>query len=586
MDQRWNLETLYTSFESPEINEDFNRIQQLLDQLLSTTLGDTQLEPESILTEYITHYNIIGDLISKLYSFGSLNYSVNTSNRNALKLMEQVEKFFPQLTKLEVKFQKRLKDIDLEQMTSKNTLINHHSFFLNELKKHTQYLLSDEEEALIALMKNTGSSAWSKMQQTLTSNLLVDIELNNEQKKLPLSVVRNLAYEKDGYIRKTAYEAELKSYEKIENSSAACLNAIKGEVITLMKQKGYKSPLEMTLLNSRMDKETLDAMMTAIKEYLPTFRHYLKKKSEILGHTNGLPFYDLFAPIGTTDMHYTYESAHDFIVKNFSDFSSKLGSYADHAFKSNWIDAEPREGKVGGAFCDNLHAIKESRIMANFTGSFNDVTTLAHELGHGYHGECLKEVSYINSHYPMPLAETASIFCETIIIHSALKTASKEEALSILENDLMGATQVIVDIYSRFLFESELFKRREDSSIPVEDLKKIMLDAQKEAYGDGLNHDFLHPYMWACKPHYYYADSNFYNYPYAFGLLFAKGLYAKYLDQGEAFIPKYDALLKATGYNSIRDVLEIMAVDSHSVDFFKNSLEIIKQDIDKFCSLA
>ncbi|MCK5200009.1 MAG: peptidase M3, partial [Spirochaetales bacterium] len=225
-------------------------------------------------------------------------------------------------------------------------------------------------------------------------------------------------------------------------------------------------------------------------------------------------------------------------------------------------------------------------IMSNFDGSFSGVTTLAHELGHGYHGHCLKNESFLNSDYPMPLAETASIFCETLIINAALKNASEEEAFTILENSIQGDTQVIVDIYSRFLFESELFEKRKSASLSVEELKTIMLTAQKTSYGNGLDPDILHPYMWACKPHYYYADYNFYNFPYAFGLLFAKGLYAEYIKTGDSFIEKYDKLLKETGKKQIADVTAMIDIDIRSSEFWRSSLKLVEQDIEKFIAAA
>lgn len=279
-------------------------------------------------------------------------------------------------------------------------------------------------------------------------------------------------------------------------------------------------------------------------------------------------------------MTYSYDEARDFVVENFTSYSDKLGNFAKNAFDNDWIDPFPREGKVAGAFCSNIHSKKESRIMSNFSGSFSDVSTLAHELGHGYHGDCLKDVEAANSDYPMPLAETASIFCETIVTNAALKTATEAEKLVILENSVMGANQVIVDIYSRFLFESKLFEGRKKASLSVDELNEAMLSAQKEAYGDGLDHDQLHPYMWVVKPHYYYAGYNYYNFPYAFGLLFANGLYAMYKKEGDSFLNKYDALLKSTGCNNIKDVLATVGVDSHNPDFFRASLDLIKEEID------
>jgi pepF/M3 family oligoendopeptidase len=419
----------------------------------------------------------------------------------------------------------------------------------------------------------------------LTSTLLVEINIQGEEKRLPLPVVRNMAYSKDAETRRTAYEAELKSYEKIEESSAACLNGIKGEVITVSKLRGYKSPLDQTLEKSRLDRATLEAMLTAMRESLPSFRKFYLKKAEKLGHKNGIPFYDLFAPTGEGDMRFTYEEASKFVVNNFRTFSDKLADFAYNAFQKRWIDAEPREGKRGGAFCSNIHPIGESRILSNFTGSFSYVATLAHELGHGYHGSCLMDEGYLNSRYTMPIAETASIFCETIVKNAALKTASKEEAYTILEGDISDAGQVIVDIYSRFLFETELFRRREKASLSVNELKEIMINAQKEAYGEGLDPNILHPYMWINKPHYYYAGQNFYNFPYAFGLLFSKGLYAEYLKRGKSFVSDYDNLLAVTGKKKIADVTAMMNIDIHSVEFWRSSLKLIEKDIEKFIQL-
>lgn len=447
-------------------------------------------------------------------------------------------------------------------------------------------MLSEKEEVLISKLTNTGSTAWSNLQNMISSTLVVDINIDGEEKQLPLPVVRNMAHDKDPAKRKLAYEAELKAYKKIEESSAAALNGIKGEVITLAELRGYKSPLEETLKDSRMDEETLNAMLTAMKEFLPVFHKYYRKKAEILGYENGLPFYEMFAPMGGVNRTFTYEEAMDYIIENFRSFSDRLADFVQNAYEKNWLDVEPREGKRGGAFCSNLHSIGESRIMANFNGSFSNMTTLAHELGHAYHGLNLKDETILNSGYPMPIAETASIFNETIVVNAALKEANDEEALSILEASISDAGQVIVDIYSRFLFETELFERRKTHPLSVNELKEIMLEAQKQAYGDGLDHDILHPYMWLNKTHYYSAGRNFYNFPYAFGLLFSKGLYAEYLKRGEEFVKEYDELLNATGKNNIKDVALRMGIDVSDPEFFRNSLRLIEKDIERFIELA
>lgn len=589
MEMRWNLDQLYTSFESEEFTNDLKKLDDEIKIIIEWTeksLKDKENALEK-LTWWINKENDLQHLYSRLSSFAGLIFSVDASNDKAKKYEELLEVKLTALTKPQTIFTKWIASLEnLNELVESSALLKTHKFYLSETAGKSRYMLADDVEMAIAKMKNTGSTAWTQLWNVLTSNLLVDIEIEGEMKKLPLPVVRNMAYDKDCNIRKTAFDAELKSYESFNESAAAALNGIKGEVITTCDMRGYDSPLEMTLKESRMDRETLDAMLGAMKESLPAFRRYFKKKGELLGHAEGLPFYELFAPMGKSDMTYTYAEARDFIVKNFRNFSDELADFADSAFERNWIDAETREGKRGGAFCANLHVIGESRIMSNFTGSFSDVTTLAHELGHAYHGHCLKNETSINSDYPMPLAETASIFCETIIVNAALKDAGKDQAFTILESSISDAAQVIVDIYSRYLFETELFDRRKEGSLSVEELKQAMINGQNGSYGEGLDPDCLHPYMWICKPHYYYGTANFYNFPYAFGLLFAKGLYAEYLKRGDSFLDSYTDLLRATGSSNIADVVKLMGIDVRSKEFWKSSLEIIASDIEQFVKLS
>lgn len=589
MNMRWSLDELYTSFESVELKRDMEKCPIAVNEIKAwaeTNLNSKDNAAAKI-EEFIKLEIDFDNLASRIFSFASLTSSVEAKNENALQTMDKLQKLYTELTQPEVNFEKWLGSLEnLDEIISSSKLLEEHRFYLTEIARKTKYLLSEKEEILISKMSNTGAKAWSKLQNLLTSTLMVDIRVNGEDKKLPLPVVRNMAYDKDGELRKAAYYAELESYKKIEESSAASLNGIKGEVLTLSEMKGFKSPLEETLINSRMDEETLNAMLDAMRESLPHFHKYFRRKGELLGHKNGLPFYDMFAPMGEVDKTYTYEETHDYIVKNFNTFSSKLSKFADNAFKKRWIDAETREGKRGGAFCSGLHFIKESRILSNFTGSFSNVTTLAHELGHGYHGSCLAEETPLNSSYPMPIAETASIFCETIVMNAALKEADENEAFGLLETLISDAGQVIVDIYSRFLFESSLFEGRKDHSLSVKELKELMIKAQKEAYGDGLDPEYLHPYMWVNKVHYYYSTRNFYNFPYAFGLLFAKGLYAEYLKRGEAFVGEYDSLLAATGKKNVADVAAIMGIDVRSKDFWRSSLKLIEKDIEKFLEIS
>lgn len=589
MELNWSLKEIYSSFDGDEFKQDLNKLTDIIEEINKWALEATKNKDNLVekLEDYINKFTKVTDLSSRISIFINLSLSVNTKDKNALRYSDILEKKLTNLIGSSVKFERYISSIEgLDEIISKSKLLKEHEFMLKNIVEQSQYLLSDKEESIIANMKNTGSNAWAKLKDNLISTLLVEIEEDNEIKHIPLTMVLNMAYDKDATVRKKAYEAEIKSYKKVEEGVAAALNGIKGEVLTVCDFRGYKSPLEKTLIDSRMSEESLEAMFLAMKESLPVFRKYLRRKGEMLGYKNGLPFYDLYAPVCEADMKFTYEEGTKFVEKNFRTFSDNLGDFARKAIDNHWIDVKPKEGKVGGAFCENLHFNGESRILLNYGDNFGDVVTLAHELGHGFHGECLNNETTLNSDYPMPIAETASTFCETIIKKAAIKDASKNEALAILETEISDCTQVIVDIYSRFLFEKSFFEARKGSSLSVEEINDLMLDAQREAYGDGLDPDFLHPYMWTWKPHYYDAEYNYYNFPYAFGLLFAKGLYAEYLKKGKTFSKEYEKLLSITGKNKIADVARVMGIDINDTEFWRNSLKTIEEDIEEFIDLS
>ncbi|MBR2849863.1 MAG: M3 family oligoendopeptidase, partial [Clostridia bacterium] len=409
------------------------------------------------------------------------------------------------------------------------------------------------------------------------------VEVDYKGEVTTLSAIRGLAESDDKETRKSAYEAEIAAYKKIKDPIAFALNSIKAQVNTEAELRGYENPLAMTLEHSRMKKETLDAMLEAMREYMPKFRKYLRHKAELLGYENGLPWYEIFAPMGKAGgKTFTAEESHAYLVEHFESFAPDLADMVDEAFKNDWIDFYPRAGKVGGAFCSNLPFLKQSRVLTNFSGSFGSVVTLAHELGHAYHGLMIQDHRPLNTGYTMPVAETASNFNELIIVNDAIAKSEGEEKIQLIESQLQDCTQIIVDIYSRFLFEDEVIRRRKNTFLFAKDLEEIMINAQKEAYGDGLDPDTLHPYMWCCKSHYFSAGLSYYNFPYAFGGLFSRGLYAKYLEEGEIFLPKYRALLKATTVESVENVAHIAGIDLTNPDFWRKSLDVIAEKIDEF----
>jgi len=583
--KKWNLDKLYLGFDDPA----FLRDMELLNKLIQKTIKkedefeNYDSKQQKLLTFLETEIDL-STIVDKLMHFTSLMASVKSTNQEAIKNMNAIQTNLTKLTKIEVLFQKwLLKYPNIEEDINNNDFLKEHEFHIFEMIKHARHTLDDFTESLISKLIQNGSISWSRLQSLLTSTLVVDYE----GKEITLSEIRNLANNPNASVRKSAYEAELEAYKKIEKSIAFSINAIKGEVNILTEVRGYKSALDHALSISRMKKETLDVMQEACLEYMPVFRKYLKRKAKLLGHENGLPFYDLFAPIGSSNTKFTIPEANEYILKNFKTFSEELYLMAKKAFRDGWIDYTPRQGKVGGAFCANIHSIKESRILANFTGVFGDIITLSHELGHAFHGESIFNESILNSNYTMPVAETASTFCETIVNKAALKdAASKDEKIFLLESSIQDYTQVIVDIMSRFIFEKSVFEGRKETVFDENELKDLMIKAQKETYGNGLDSNYLHPYMWVCKSHYYSGELSYYNFPYTFGLLFAKGLYAKYLEDKDNFVSLYNKLLAATGKMMVEDTALLAGIDVTKKEFWVSSLELLKEDVDLFLELT
>ncbi len=358
------------------------------------------------------------------------------------------------------------------------------------------------------------------------------------------------------------------------------MNSIKGEVNTLSAHRGWDSPLDEALFGASIDRQTLDAMFTAARESFPVFRRYLHAKARALGLPT-LAWYDLLAPVGASGRAWSFEASEQFIVSQFGSYSQRLSDYAARAFHESWIDAEPRPGKRDGAFCMPLRT-DESRVFANFKPTYDGMSTLAHELGHGYHNMNLAARTMLQRNTPMTLAETASIFCETIVREAALKNANAEERIEILEASLVGSCQVVVDITSRFLFEQGVFETRRTRELSVDELNAMMLQAQRDTYGDGLDANQLHPYMWAMKPHYYSTGRSFYNFPYMFGLLFGLGLYARYRQDPDAFRQQYDDLLSSTGLADAATLAARFGIDTRTPDFWRASLATIAGEVDQF----
>ena len=630
----WDLGSIYSDINSEKYKSDLAKLTEGIKTLKA--LNDQAENPDqknhlniqNWIADFFKADDILGPLANTLAAYSYSIYSVDTTSKSLLDNLNQVESLTDQY---EIQLNRFSHTVAKNRGILSEFYVNFpqyrkYEFSINEMLEDDIHTLSPELEGIIAKLQQTGGRAWDRLHEQLISNLK-----DPETGKL-FNELRNDAYSPDARLRKESWQKEIALLKQNEIAFAASLNNLKGETLSLLEERSWNCAIDRALSSSRMKKETLDALIAAIEESLPQWRKYLKAKAEYLKNHNatastncdkekGLAFYDLFAPLdgnttsdgntntaGQTETgcntatpsatnnraaseesllskNWTFEEARDYIIREFASFSPKMGEFAQNAFDRNWIDARVHPGKVGGAYCQDFYVQKESRVLSNFTGAFSDIITLAHELGHAFHFFCIKDKDYRNANYPMTLAETASTFAETIVKQDILKTASKEDRIKILELDLQDTCQVLVDILCRFYFERSVFEERQNGELTSEDFCRLMADAQERSYGDGLSAE-RHEYMWAVKSHYYSVDLDFYNFPYAFGQLFAAGLYSRYKKEGKAFIDIYCNLLSDTGSMSCEDLCFKAGFDITKKDFWKSGIDFYINEIEQFCKEA
>lgn len=580
----WDMQCVFPGIESTEFKTAFADVLRGIDELEklfeSSGIKDGTAGAER-LPEALAVCNAFRERLRTVSSYIYAFVTTDSRDYAAQAAESELRTQLSRVSKLTATFTAWIGSLDSKFAASSDSTVASHAFALTKAKEQSNHLMSPDEEELAADLAPSGGLAWAKLHGNVGSQIEVEVELPDGPRTMAMSAVRSLAYDANGDTRRAAYQAELDAWKRYEVPMAAAMNGVKGETLTLARRRGWNSPLDEALFNSNIDRATLDAMHAAVEESLPVFRAYLRAKARLFGGDR-LAWFDLFAPVGGSEREWTFEEGAAFVERQFSSYSERMGSFAARAFRERWIDAPPKPGKRDGAYCMGLRA-DESRILMNFKPAFGSVSTLAHELGHAYHNLCLADKTPLQRQTPMTLAETASIFCETVVRQAALSEGSEAEQLTILEAAVTGACQTVVDISSRFRFEQEVFNRRSKRELSPAELCSAMLDAQEASYGDGLDADLRHEYMWAAKPHYY--GRSFYNFPYTFGLLFSTGLYARFLDSPQEFRKAYDDLLSSTGLADAAELAARFGIDVRSVDFWRSSLEVIGRDIERLVEL-
>ena len=565
-----------------ELGADLTRLTALYDEH-DVRAGDDKKADDATVVAFdrvLDETNAVMERVRVLSGYLSSHTSTDARDDLAQGELSQLQAELSQLARLRSRFDAWVASVGADELVARSTSAADHAYPLERSTQRASHQMSEAEEGLLADLSLTGSTAWTRLYGTFTSQLQVRVDGFDDA--MPMSRCRGLAYDADPTVRRAAFEAELATWKANEVPIIAALNAIKGEAATVNRRRGWADDLEPALVANGVDRPTLDAMQQAVVDALPDFRRYLRAKAKVLGagDDSGLPFCDLFAPLGDGDAR-SWDDATQAVTDTFGTYSPQLQELAQRAVSDRWIDAAPRDGKRDGAFCMGLTGDR-SLVLLNYDGSFRSVQTLAHELGHAYHNVTLADRTPLQRQLPMALAETASIFCETIMVQHGLASAAPGERLALIEGDLQAACQVVVDIHSRFLFERGFCEARAKKTVSAAEACALMSDAQAQTYGDGLSE--RHPYMWAAKPHYY--SSAFYNWPYTFGLLFGLGLYARYVDDPDRFRNGYDDLLSSCGLASAVDLAARFDIDVRDGAFWGASLRVLQDRIDEFVALV
>lgn len=589
---RWSVADVHQSFDARSFSDamesagaGITRLEALFEEHNVRAIATRSVLPkdgEASDTVISTFNNVVkAQEILGAYIYATV--STDSRNERAQGLLSEMETLDARVSPLLARLADWVAALGAENLATVSTEARDHLGPLERLQARAEHQMSEAEEGLYSELGTTGSSAWGRLQGDLTSQLSTEVHLPSGTKTMPMAAVRGLSTDPDLNVRKAAYEAEMRAWPTVAVACAAAMNSIKGEANVVNRRRKWKQPLDASLYSNNVSLKTFNAMQSAVHASLPNFRRWMRVKAKLVGDTNGLSWWNLAAPLSISPGPISWDQGISLVKGAFASYSDQLSHLVDRSISEQWLDAEPREGKVGGAFCMSF-VDDRSLVLLNWSGSVDSAQVTAHELGHAYHNTQLAHRTALQKRLPMALAETASIFCETLVVEEGLSRLQGDDRLALLDVDLIGANQVVVDIHSRFLFETEVFARRQKRTLGVSELNEIMLAAQRDAYGDGLDQSTAHPHMWVLKPHYY--GSHFYNWPYTYGLLFGLGLYAQYQLDPEKFRDGYDDVLSRAGMDTAEQLGQAFGIDVTSESFWTASLDVLRARIQNYEQLA
>ena len=589
---RWSVTDVHESFESrsfvdalEQVGADCTRLAALFDEFdirrcERRDVTDADGKAADAVIRAVNETQLRTD---ELGAYVYATVSTDSFDETAQGLASELDVVDSQQQPLLARLADWVSSLGVDALANVSSEVAEHRGPLTILAARSGHQMTETEEGFYAELRTSGSSAWERLHGDVTSQLSAVVELPDGAQTLPMASIIGLATDADPRVRQAAYEAELRAWPTVAVTCAAALNAVKGEANTVNRRRHWESPIEASLFANNISRATFDAMQAAVDGSLPDLRRWMHAKARLHGRPGALPWYDLFAPLPFAPSAISWTDGLGIVRNAFESYSPRLSGLVDRAIDEQWIDAGPRAGKRGGAFCMPF-VDDRSLVFLNWSGSIDSAQTTAHELGHAYHNTQLTHRTALQRRMPMALAETASIFCETLVVEEGLQQLEGRDRLALLDVNLLGAVQTVVDIRSRLIFETEVFARRQRRTIGVSEFNEMMLSAQADAYGDGLEQSTAHPYMWAVKPHYY--GSHFYNWPYTYGFLFGLGLFANYRHDPQRFQQSYDDVLSRAGMNTAEELGAVFGFDVSDVAFWTASVDVLRGQIEQYTALA
>lgn len=586
----WNLVDLFTSIDDPRIDEVLagskKRAQEFRDAYIQY-FSEKSIDAEMVRTMLEEYEGILSEVI-EAEVYAALVFSTHSNDPKVGAFYQKIQRLsvdvYEYLTFLELGLSK-LEDATLQAFLHDEQLRNYYHY-LQKIYAWKSHHLTEAEENLIARKRLTGRSAFERLfNEELAAQQFI-LKIDGEKKTMTQAEILNVLYaSSDQDKRKAAAKVFTKGLEEKKKLTTYIFNILAEDKRIDDTLRNFSNPESSRHLSNEIDPQTAEVMANAVTENYALVQRYYEIKKKLL-RLDRLYDYDRYAPLNAEKQEYSFDQAKEIVSKAFEHFSPDFAKKGRAFFDGQWIDADLKAGKQGGAYCMYVSPQKHPYIMMNFTGSAHDVLTLAHELGHGIHGELAKAQTMVNYHWPLTLSETASIFAETITFANLVESIADEEVvLALYMQKIEGIFASVFRQISMYRFEQEyhnLFRKK--GELTSDEYSKIWKKTQKAMFGSSVSLTKNYESWWIYISHFIHHP--FYVYAYAFGELLTLSLVELWQKDPEAFVQKYLAMLASGGSKSPQELLEEFGIDLNDKNFWLGGIHLISQYLDKIESLA